>query len=197
MDEGGELGEERVREHEDNGGGGGGGSVGEGQRDREHENNGRGGGENGQTEQLENHDHLVAEESDQSLEMSLDNELPGGDMTNESNDSRTERLAARDITDDEEDVALINSIGEENVHASIRHMAELMEEEEEEEVPLIIAEEEEEEENASIEGVDGNREEANPIVSQGMASNEDGTVAAITLTESCEENEEEELTALS
>ena len=199
VDEGGELGEERDREHEDNGEGGG-GDVGEEQRDREHENNGRGGGENGQTEQLENHDHLVAEESDQSLEMSLngmDNELPGGDMTNESNDSRTERLAARDITDDEEDVALINSIGEENVHASIRHMAELMEEEEEEEVPLIIAEEEEEEENASIEGVDGNREEANPIVSQGMASNEDGTVAAITLTESCEENEEEELTALS
>ena len=199
VDEGRELGEERVREHEDNGGGGG-GSVGEGQRDREHENNGRGGGENGQTEQLENHDHLVAEESDQSLEMSLngmDNELPGGDVTNESNDSRTERLAARDITDDEEDVALINSIGEENVHASIRHMTELMEEEEEEEVPLIIAEEEEEEENASIEGVDGNREEANPIVSQSMASNEDGTFAAITLTESCEENEEEELTALS
>ena len=42
----------------------------------------------------------------------MDNELPGGDVTNESNDSRTERLAARDIMEDEEDVPLINSIGE-------------------------------------------------------------------------------------
>ena len=64
VDEGGELGEERDREHEDNGGGGGGE-----QRDREHENNGRGGGENGQTEQLENHNHLVDGGSDQSSEM--------------------------------------------------------------------------------------------------------------------------------
>ena len=127
----------------------------------------------------------------------MDNELAGGDVTNEGNESRTERLAARDIIEDEEDVPLINSIGEENVHANIRHMAELMEEEKEE-VSLIIAEEEE---NAFIKGVDGNREEANPIVSQGMASDEEGTVAravtAITLTENCEENEEEELTALS
>ena len=98
VDEGGELGEERDREHEDNGEGGG-GDVGEEQRDREHENNGRGVGENVQTEQLENCDCLVAEKSDQSLEMPLngmDNELPGGDVTNESNDSRTEQLAARD-----------------------------------------------------------------------------------------------------
>ena len=125
-------------------------------------------------------------------------------MTNESNDSRTEQLAARDITEneedvpsindigeEEEDVPLINSIGEENVHASIGHMAELMEEEE---VPLIIAEDEG---MASFEGVDSNREEANPIVSQGIGSDEEGNVTAVTLTERSEENEEEELTVLS
>ena len=205
VDEGGELGEERDREHEDNGG----------QIDSERENNGGGvEGDNGQTEQLENYDSLVARESNQSLEMTLNgmnNEL-GGDVTNESNDSRTEQLAARDITENEEDVPLINdigeeeeeisliinSIGEENVHASIGHMAELMEEEEEEEIPLIIAEDEGMEENASFEGVDSNREEANPIVGQGMAtSDEEGNVAAVTFTERSEENEEEELTVLS
>ena len=141
----------------------------------------------------------------------MNNELAIGDVTNESNDSQTKRLAARDITENEEDVPLINdigeeeedvsliinSIGEENVHASIGHMAELMEEEEEE-VPLIIAEDEGMEENASFEGVDSNREEANPIVGQGMAtSDEEGNVAAVTFTERSEENEEEELTVLS
>ena len=204
VDEGGELGEERDREHEDNGG----------QIDSERENNGGGvEGDNGQTEQLENCDSLVARESNQSLEMPLNgmnNELAGGDVTNESDDSRTEQLTARDITEneehvplindigeeEEEDVSLINSIGEENVHASIGHMAELMEEEEEE-IPLIIAEDEGMEENASFEGVDSNREEANPIVCQGMASDEEGNVAAVTLTERSEENEEEELTVLS
>ena len=209
VDEGGELGEERVREHEDNGGGGG-GEYG-GQIDSESENNGGGvEGDNSQTEQLENCDSLVARESNQSLEMPLNgmNNGLGGDVTNESNDSRTEHLAARDITENEEDnplinsigeeeadFSLINSIGEENVHASIGHMAELMEEEEEEEIPLIIAEDEGMEENASFEGVDSNREE--PIVCQGMASDEEGNVAAVTFTERSEENEEEELTVLS
>ena len=210
VDEGGELRGERDREHEDNGGGGG--EYG-GQIDSECENNGGGvEGDNCQTEQLENCDRLVARESNQSLEMPLNgmnNEL-GGDVTNESNDSRTEQLAAKDIMENEEDVPLINdigeeeenvpliinSIGEENVHASIGHMAELMEEEEEE-VPLIIAEDEGMEENASFEGVDSNREEANPIVGQGMASDEEGNVAAVTFTERSEENEEEELTVLS
>ena len=208
VDEGGELREERDREYEDNGGGGEYG----GQIDSERENNGGGVEVEGQTEQLENCDHLVARESNQSLEMPLNgmnNELAGGDVTNESNDSRIEQLAARDTIENEEDipliisigeeeadVPLINSIGEESVRASIRHMAELMEEEEDE-VPLIIAEDEGTEENASFEGVDSNREEANPIVSQGMASGEEGNVAAVTLTERSEENEEEELTVLS
>ena len=89
------------KETENNGGGRGGG---EGQRDSERENNGGGVGDNGQTEQLENCDSLVARESNQSLEMPLNgmnNELAGGDVTNESNDSRTEQLAARDITENE------------------------------------------------------------------------------------------------
>ena len=43
----------------------------------------------------------------------------------------------------------------------------------------------------------GNREEANPLVSKGMASGEEGNVAIVTLTTSSEENEEEELTVLS
>ena len=111
-------------------------------------------------------------------------------------DSITEQLAKRDIAEDKEDIPLINNIGEEeNVHASFRHVAELIEEEEEvAEVPLIIAEDDEDE-NASIEGVNGNREEINPVVSQGMASSEEGNVAIATL--SSEENEEEELTVLS
>ena len=194
VDEEGELREERDREHEDNGGGGGGEK-----RDREHENNGRGGGENGQTEQLENRNHLVAGRSDLSSEMPLnemDNELADRDVANMRSDSITERLAKRDITGDEEDIPLINNIGEEeNVHASIRHMAELIEEEEEE-VPLIITEDDEDE-NASIEGADGNREEANPVVSQGMARGEEGNIAIVSLTTSSEENKEEELTILS
>ena len=102
VDERGELRGERDREHEDNGGGGG--EYG-GQIDSERENNGGGvEGDNGQTEQLENCDSLVARESNQSLEMPLNgmnNELVGGDVTNESNDSRTEQLAARDITENE------------------------------------------------------------------------------------------------
>ena len=68
-------------------------------------------------------------------------------------------------------------------------------EEEDNEVPLIITEDnDDEDENASTEGVNGNREETNPVVSQGMASGEEGNVTIITLTTSSEENEEEELT---
>ena len=74
-------------------------------------------------------------------------------------------------------------------------MAELIEEEEEE-VPLIITEDDENE-SASIEGPDGNREEANPVVSKGMASDEEWNIAIVTLTTSSEENKEEELTVLS
>ena len=130
-----------------------GGEEGGGQRAREHETNG-GGGENGQTEQLENCDHLVAGGSDRSSEMPLnktDNKIANGDVANMRSDLINERLAKRDISEDEEDIPLINNIGEEeeanigeeeNVHASIRHVAELIEEEEEE-VPLIIAENDE------------------------------------------------------
>ena len=107
-DEDEELGGQRDRERENNGGGGG---KRGGQRDREHENSG-GGGENGQTEHLENRDHLVAGRSDLSSEMPLnemDNELADGDVANMRSDSITEQLAKRDITEDEEDIPLINN----------------------------------------------------------------------------------------
>ena len=52
----------------------------------------------------------------------MDNELADGDVANMRSDSITEQLAKRDITEDEEDIPLINNIGEEkSVHASIRH----------------------------------------------------------------------------